>query len=163
MQREAVLVLTLLLVACASGPRFETAGVNRELQPQAAVSQIDTWRGNRVIWGGVIVNATNVAAGTRIEILAYPLTNAQKPDREGQAIGRFLATTSQYLEPLDYTQGRLVTVTGTLDRTLSGQIGQAAYTYPVVAAERVFLWPVEGPVTATEPRFHIGIGVIFGG
>ncbi|KPV40084.1 hypothetical protein AN478_07965 [Thiohalorhabdus denitrificans] len=152
----------LALAACASTPRFPVDEGVVEVTPREAKRDMPSLEGSQVLWGGVIVNATNLEERTRLEILAYPLDGRQKPDVEADPQGRFLAEAEGYLETADYTPGRRVTVSGTLKGTRKGRIGEAEYTYPVVAVEDKELW-AEDRRSPAGPRFHFGIGVIFGG
>lgn len=155
---------TLLLAACASGPGISTVDVNQSITPREAIAEIGSVRGNKVLWGGMIVNSTNLEGSTRLEVLAYPLDASQRPDTEAQPTGRFLAIEPGYLETVDYRQGRLVTVKGTLNETRKGEIDEADYTYPVVASHRLHLWPQQDVVDDRGwggVNFGIGIGVLF--
>ena len=153
--------LALLLAGCATGPRFDTRGVDRAVTPRQAVSEAASLQGRRVLWGGVVVNSTNLADATRIEVLAYPLDSSQEPNLDANPLGRFLAFKQGYLETADYSQGRRLTVIGTLSGVRRGKVGQANYDYPVISAEQIYLWPSAGRPPRTQ--FHIGVGVIFGG
>lgn len=149
----------VLLVACASSPRFKTEGVETDMTPKQAVVENQALQGKSVLWGGVIITATNLKESTQLEILAYPLGDYQQPVTNGQALGRFLAVQKGYLETADYAQGRQVTVKGSLGETRSGRIGETEYVYPVVNIHRVHLWPKEGE--SSESRVRFGIGVMF--
>ncbi len=153
-------LLGLMLAACAAGPQFDTADVALSVTPQQAASDFERIKGAGVLWGGVIVNAVNEETLTRLEILAYPLDSRHRPDTDAKAGIRFLAEKAGYLETADYAQGRQVTVKGTAADLRKGRIGDAPHTYPVVRVARIHLWPRAEP--RTEPRFHFGIGVIFG-
>ncbi|MFP4560803.1 MAG: Slp family lipoprotein [Thiohalorhabdus sp.] len=152
----------LALVACAGTPRFSVDEGVAEVSPREAKRDMASLEGSRVLWGGVIVNTTNLEDRTRLEILAYPLDGRQKPDVEADPRGRFLAEAEGYLETADYAPGRRVTVSGTLEETRKGRIGEAEYTYPVVEVADQELW-TEDRRAPEGPRFHFGIGVIFGG
>jgi outer membrane lipoprotein len=147
----------VLLAACAVGPRFDTAGTSEDLMPRSATEQ---HAGQKVIWGGVVVSSANLADATQFEILAYPLDSQQKPNTHRPPDGRFMALQKGYVETADYRPGRLVTVSGILTGTRPGKVGDAPYTYPVLDASRLYLWPEqnEQPVW---PRFSVGFGVIF--
>ncbi len=153
-------ILTLLLSACASGPRFETKGVDGAITPQRAVVEGDTLRGGRVLWGGVIITSANLADATQIEVLAYPLDSDQWPVQSEQPPqGRFIVRQEGYLETSEYAPGRIVTVIGALDGVQLGTVGEAEYRYPVVVPGKLHLWPKAGK--GSETRFHFGIGVMF--
>ncbi len=157
--RPTLLCMTLLLLtACATGPRFETADVATELTPRGAALRFEEVQAQRVLWGGVIVDSTNLREGTRLEVLAFPLSN-QEPQTQREPLGRFLVIRPGYLETADYAPGRQITVLGSLAELRQGQIGEAEYTYPLVQADDLYLWPRE--TAATEPRVHFGFGLIF--
>lgn len=153
------ILLALLLTACATTPEFDTSGIDMKTTPQQAVAQQEALKGSRQLWGGVIIASTSLQEATQFEILAYPLDDDQKPDTTQTPQGRFLARQDGYLETTTYSQGRLLTVTGTLQQSYSGRIGEADYTYPVLKIEQFFLWPRRGE--AGETQFHFGIGVMF--
>ncbi|RFA24797.1 hypothetical protein CAI21_20220 [Alkalilimnicola ehrlichii] len=153
-----LLLLMLGLAACATGPGFDRAGVDTDIMPPRAVAEMDARQGERVIWGGTVINVRNLEDRTRLEILAYPLDRSQRPRTGASAAGRFLVDYPGYLETADYGSGREVTVVGELLREQRGKVGDAEYRYPLVAAEDVYLWPRE-PVRE-QPRVRFGIGVM---
>lgn len=132
------------------------------LTPGEAVQRFDAFRDEKVVWGGLIVDGTNLEGATRLEILAYPLGDDNRPDTERQPFGRFLVRKEGYLELSDYTPGRTITVVGTLADTREGRVGQAPYTYPVIRPSQMHLWRPETAGGTYRPSVHFGIGVIFG-
>lgn len=157
--RAFALGIFLLLAGCASGP-LKTEGVARDLDPGEAASGEHV--GATVLWGGVVVNAENLADRTRLEIVGYPLDeSSQRPLTEAEPQARFLAYRDGYLETAEYGRGRRVTVRGEIIGSEEGRIGEARYTYPAVAVEQLELWR-ESRERSSRPRFNFGIGVIFG-
>jgi outer membrane lipoprotein len=154
------LLLVTALSGCATAPPLDTTGVDREVTPVTAMAYPGQARGQRVLWGGVIVSSRNLADGTELEVLAYPLTDAGEPDRTAEPSRRFLIAHSGYLEPVDYGPGRLVTAVGQVTGTRAGKVGETPYTYPVLAAEQLHLWPPQA--RRTDPAVHFGVGIIFG-
>lgn len=163
MRSWAHVVLLITLGGCATVPPLDLEGVDRALTPVQATARPGEVRGQRVLWGGVIVGARNLTDGTELEVLAYPLTGAGKPDRNADPSRRFLLAHSGYLEPVDYAPGRLVTAVGRVAGTREGKVGETPYTYPVLSADQLHLWPPEA-ARRTDPSVHfgVGIGVIFG-
>ncbi len=151
-------IFTLSMIGCASAPDFNLDGVDQSVQPRDVVASLEKYQGKSVVWGGVIINSTNIKDGTQLEILAYPLKRDLKPDTEQSALGRVIVWHSGYLETLDYAAGRLVTVTGNVHETKKGSIGDAIYTYPVVHARQLHLW--QQIDDASGGRVHFGIGVM---
>lgn len=158
MQRHCGLMLiAALLTACAAMPPLSLQDVDTAITPPTAVTGIDSVRGKKIIWGGLIVDSKNLEKRTRLEILAYPLDDRQRPRLDREPFGRFIAEYDGYLETVDYAAGRSLSLTGTLSDIVEGKIDNAAYTYPTITVDRVYLWPK--PQQDTEPHFQIGIGV----
>ncbi len=149
----------LLVAACVKGPDFDKDRYQNQTTPQQVVKDIDSYRDSNVLWGGMLISSTNLKDGTQLEVLAYPLHSSQKPDSGSSPLGRFLVIDNRFLEPVDYAGGRLITVTGKLADTKRGQVGSAQYTYPVINAEQIFLWPKNRG--QFEPGVHFGFGFIF--
>ena len=153
-----VAVVSALLAACTTAPRFDTAGIDAAMTPAAVTARPQASTGHQVLWGGVIVAATNLRDATELQILAYPLNRAQRPKVGAPPLGRFIAVRRGYLETVDFAPGRQVTVTGPVEGLRPGHVGQMRYLFPVVSVRGLYLWPRDE--TATEPQMHFGIGVI---
>ena len=146
------------VTGCATAPDFYLDDVDQSLQPRDVVSHLENSRGKSVLWGGVIINSTNVKDGTQLEVLAYPLKGDLKPDTNQGALGRIIVLHDGYLETLDYVAGRQVTVKGNVLETREGSVGEAVYTYAVVHVKQLHLWPqVDDEASG---RVHFGIGVM---
>lgn len=150
-------VAFLSLGACASKPPLDTGGVDSAQTPaRAAVNPpVD----KRVLWGGVIVQTTNLKDATQIEVVGFPLKEDQEPDTSGEPQGRFVIMHPGYLESAEYSAGRRITVVGPVTGSRPGRIGERDYTYPVVAPDKMHLWPEEGTGGSSKPQIHFGIGV----
>lgn len=156
-------LLTLAwLAGCATGPGYQTAAAATDLVPAEVSAHPGDHRDKRVIWGGLIVATRNLDRYTEIEVLGYPLDRNQRPMTSRPPQGRYLVRMPGYLEEVDYAPGRHITVTGTLGQSLEGHVGEAAYTYPLVQAPAIHLWPRAAEGETGRTRFNIGVGVIFG-
>jgi outer membrane lipoprotein len=152
-----IAAMLVLLSACAVTPPFSDDllhSVNRSLQPEQAVK--DNVKDVQVMWGGVIVKATNTADHTDFAVLFYPLDSSQRPDRQQPAKSRFIVRYRGYLETMVYAPGREITVLGKLQGVEEGKIGDAPYRFPVLQAERIHLWPVGDD---SRVRFGVGVGI----
>ncbi len=147
--------LLLVLQACATAV-FEPQSNQLSLTPDEVRADPDSAEG-LVIWGGVIVSATNLADRTQLEVLAYPLDGQQRPLTRRKSLGRFLLQSPDYLETEDYTPGRAVTAIGNLQGLVKGEVGQATYHFPTLTISDVHLWRIDNSLVA--PRFIFGIGV----
>lgn len=152
--------MLLILAACATGPKFPESEVNREVRPDVIAATPESAKGTKILWGGVIASNKNLADATQLEIIAYPLASSNQSPQTGKASeGRFLIVSPGYLESVDYAVGRRITVTGILQDSVSGRIGETPYQYPVVVPDDVYLWPRDSGSGNIPIRF--GIGFIF--
>src|SRR5215510_9257350 len=130
--------------ACAAAPFPEelTRSVNRS----TGVAQLraDPTASVHVILGGEILATLPKPGSTEIEILSRPLGRGDVPERTDVSEGRFLARTPEFLDPAIYARGRRITVLGTAAGSEERMVGDSPYTYPVVDAEQIKLWPREG-------------------
>ncbi len=160
MTKRLTLFISLLLIsACSSKPVLPTAGVDLAIKPSQVTSSAKPLSGSRVLWGGVIINTTNLTDKTRLEVLAYPLDDKQRPQTDQPAGSRFLAYQPGYLETTDYAAGRQISMVGTIGILEEARLGEHSYVYPTIEVEQLHLWPVKSQESDT--RLHFGIGVIF--
>ncbi len=141
----AVVLLGLAALAgCATSPVPE--GVRRAPEDAPGLQQVRSepadYEGRTVRWGGEIVELRNEAEATWLEIVERPLGSGGEPEGSDRSGGRFYARVAGFLEPATYTTGRKVTVVGELEGTISGEIGDYDYEYPVVAVTAHHLWPL---------------------
>ena len=139
----------LLLAAfagCASYP------ISKDLRQQAQVVTMDQvkadpagTRGRIVIWGGRIINVANDTNGSAIYIVCLPMGSDEKPVADGPSPGRFIATTTDFLDPEAFPAHRRITVAGQLDGVWTEPLGKIQYTYPVLDIKEAHVWPVEPP------------------
>lgn len=130
---------TALLGACASIPA-PLAGSNFvQITPQQSISQSPS--GQRVRWGGEIIKVEPRADRTCFEILSRDLWRDARPNRHDHSNGRFLACKSGFYDPEIYGRGRDVTVVGALGASEKHKVGKFDYTFAVVAADEIYMWP----------------------
>lgn len=155
----------ILLVACASGP-IETDEAMSNLSVEQVRGELtekeslDALGSESVLWGGVILNTQNLTDITQIEIMAYPLDRRQRPMLGREPEGRFLANYDGFLEPVDYAEGRSVSVLGQITGITGGTVGEAEYQYPTISTSQIHLWSADE--LANKPRVSFGIGVNIG-
>lgn len=154
-------LLLLALTGCASAP-LATEGVDTGLTPRAVKDAPDAATGHTVLWGGVIAQARNLPERTRIEVVAWPVTERnQRPDTEAESAGRFRVYVDGYLETAVYHPGRRFTVRGRVQGVETGRIDEAEYVFPVIDAEAFELWP-EQTRRERGSRVNFGFGIILG-
>jgi outer membrane lipoprotein len=146
------------LAGCATGTNLNTQGVDETLTAARAHQDIKQATGRRVLWGGMIMGASNLKDKTVIEVLAFPLDAEHRPSTEATATVRFLAEHIGYVELIDYTKGRWITVTGMVTGTRAGRVGEASYDFPLVQTDGIHLWAKEDRAPSNT-QFHFGIGI----
>lgn len=146
-------VSVLLLTGCSSPLPKPLQSEPPESPPFHAVAEApDRYDGQAVRWGGVIVRVDNQSDGSLIEILAKPLDRQGRPLESPTAFGRFLARTRQFIDPLVYRSDSEITVGGSLAGSLTRQVGEFPYRYPLVDIESWHLWSPR-PVYRNDPPY----------
>ncbi len=151
-----ILTIGILLLSACSGSMERAPLGDRHLPLRTAVEHPEEVRGQRVEWGGVVVDSRNLREHSELEILAYPLSGSGRPDLEARPRGRFVALQKGYLESVEYAAGRLVTVSGPLAGLRRGSVGESRQDFPLVEISNITLWEHRQPAT-TRPRIHFGI------
>lgn len=100
----------------------------------------DAYTGRHVRWGGTIAGVENGKTETRLEVVARDLDRSGRPRAVDRSAGRFVARVEGFLDPAVYSNGRQITIAGTLAGATARTIGEYPYRYPVVKTETVYLW-----------------------
>lgn len=90
--------------------------------------------------GGIIVDTKNTKEGTQIEVVQFGLGRSDFPDEEYGSAGRFLATTSSYLDSMIFKSGRPVALIGEIQGEKTLPLGEISYRYPVVSIAEIHVW-----------------------
>jgi outer membrane lipoprotein len=115
--------------------------VAKDLTLGAVSINPDAYKGKIVLWSGVIVSSVNLKEGTIIEVLQKPADIQGKPKDVDESEGRFLALYHGYLDVVIYNEGRKVTVAGQVQGEKIQPLGEIDYTYPLISAKEIHLWP----------------------
>ncbi len=117
------------------------ARVDPSVTVDYAVNHPESAINKTVMWGGVIAGTRNLKEGTLLEVVQKPIFREGRPLDTDRSEGRFLALYQGYLDVAIYAEGREVTVAGRLKGMEQRQLGEIEYTYPLMKAEEVYLWP----------------------
>lgn len=134
--------ILLLLGGCAS---YVPEAIRKAPPgPTATVQEVradpERFVGTQVRWGGTIAQVQNRKDGTWIQVVARDLANDGRPRADDRSMGRFVATFDRFLDPMVYSQGRSITVVGTLGEVATISIGDYPYRFPVVKVQQHYLW-----------------------
>jgi outer membrane lipoprotein len=162
--RSAAALLAAILLAgagCATTDSTCRAPIgDRSVTPAAAAA--DPSRvGQRVTWGGTLVEARNLEDSTELEMIGFPLDACGRPRTGDGAVGRFIIVRAGYLETAQLRAGQSITATGTILATREGRVGDAFYRFPLLADPSPRVWadePAGVEFGRTRPWISIGVG-----
>ena len=159
--KKLLLALTLMAAGCTHPISEESMKlVENSVGLRQVRENPDAFTGRNILVGGVIARVANDASGGEMEVVQFPLTGRELPDRSALSEGRFLAKMETFVDPVVYMPGMLVTLVGEVKGSKTRELQNVEYRYPVIAVREIHLWqPNELP---QEPRIHFGIGVGFG-
>ncbi len=119
----------------------------------------DSYKGQKVTWGGEVLAAKRLKEGTRIEILQLPLDSSQHLDEElTKSQGRFVAIQQEFLDPATIPPGTLLIVTGEVTGSITLPLDEAEYSYPTLDVKKLTVLPKEAaaPASSFHPPFYWG-------
>lgn len=137
-------MLVSVLIAAGCGPVISKTlreQVDKNLTFREVSKSPDAHKGAVVVWAGVIIEAKNTREGTLLEILQRQADLFGAPEETDRTDGRFLALYPSYLDAAVYSKGREVTVGGEVHGKRVMPLGEIQYTYPLVLAKEIHLWP----------------------
>lgn len=114
--------------------------------PEAAI-------GKYIILGGEIASVKNGKEESALEVVQFPLDRGEFPASDQRSFGRFLAVTKEFLDPLVYEQGKMVTIFGQVKEKRTQKIDETDYTYPVISILELHLWME--PSMVTNPLYPL--------
>jgi len=130
----------LALSGCAALPDDLTTPEGQTLLPFAEAGTTAAAQ-QAVLWGGEIASVSNLAQGSRVEVVQFRLNASGRPIKSDESGGRFRIEVEGFIDPAIYAPGRLVTAQGLFTTTQAGTIGEHPYTFPVLSTQKVHLWP----------------------
>ena len=100
-------------------------------------------KGKIVLWGGKIIETTNIKDGTEMLVLETPVDFLGTPAGAQSSQGRFIALSPQFLDPAIYTAERAITLAGEVMEPEERALGKTTYQYPVVMIKELYLWEMQ--------------------
>lgn len=152
--------LAVSLAACVSVPK-PLQGTFSPLTPEAAARSRAS--GELVRWGGHIVAVEPGRDHSCFEIVGVPVGDSTRPREIDKSLGRFIACRSGFYDPEVFQPGREITISGRIEGFETRKVGDYDYSYPRVAADVVYLWPVRREVIHDPYPFGPWYGPWYGG
>jgi outer membrane lipoprotein len=137
-------LLLMVISGCAYPISKE---LRREVRKDITFSMVlqdpTAYMGSVVLWGGIIIETMNHRDGSEVTVLETPLGYMEEPEPAKYSRGRFIAKTSEFLDPEVYKQRKRITLAGEIIGKEIKPLGKSEYTYPVVLVKQLYLWPRE--------------------
>ncbi len=135
-----VAAMLLALGGCASLPDDLSVP---EGQARLAFSDARTTpaSGQTALWGGEVAAVRNLEHGSQVEVVQFELSSNGYPLRSDESGGRFRIEVQTFIDPAIYTEGRVDSARGQFDRHEDVKIDQRTYSFPILKAEDIHLWP----------------------
>lgn len=145
--RMAVLLVSIFLLSGCTAVLSEQArkSVTSDAPFRNLKEKPDSYIGKNVLLGGRIAGIRNSNDGAWLEIVQFELAGSSYPEDQFESNGRFLATSSGFLDPLVFRQGMLITLVGELKGKKTARLDEMDYTYPVISLREWYLWPGSQP------------------
>ncbi len=142
---SCTLIAGMLALSGCTGPVISRE-IRQEAVPITGFGDVrhnaDKFKDQTIIVGGKIVSVTNHEdESTTLIVLAFPLSSSERPDESEENQGRFMVSTTQFLDPMIYARGRAVTVAGIVTGVEVAPVGKTKYRYVVIKAREIYLWP----------------------
>lgn len=131
-----VAILIFVVSGCTTVPE-QIQGDFREVSPARVDPGVF---GSDVRWGGIILNTNNSGSQTCFEILSRELDKFLRPELEDHTAGRYIACKDGFHDPLVFTKGREVTMTGSIENIEVRKLDDFDYRYPVMDVDHLVLW-----------------------
>ena len=131
-----ITIVILALSACTSIPE-PIQGSYPEITPARVEPGVF---GSSARWGGVILDSKNKDNGTCFEVLSRELDKYLRPELQDATLGRFIACAQGFHDPIIFTKGREITVTGQIQNIEVRKVDDFDYRYPVLKVDDLVLW-----------------------
>lgn len=130
----AAFLAILLLNGCSHVISAENLKlVDRSVGYRELQASPETFVGRTVLVGGVIAGLNSSGDLFTLEVAQLELLTNGVPDEDSRPGGRFLAISSQLIDPLFFRPGQLVTVVGEVKGKKVQKLDDADYPYPLIA------------------------------
>ena len=145
-KKVLIIGLGFFLIGCAHVVSKETLSqVDKTITFGDLKKRPSAFKGEMVLFGGVIVGSIIKEEGTLLEIYQTKLDPQGEPVDLDRSQGRFLAFYKGFLDSEIYRKGRRVTVAGIVEGERTGKLGEIDYPYPYLMVKEIYLWKDEEP------------------
>jgi outer membrane lipoprotein len=136
-----ILSTAMMLHGCTT---FISEQSRRLVDTKATFAEVrqspDSYIGKHIMLGGRIAGVKNTPEGSQIEVVQFDLTWSGYPEDKFVSYGRFLATSTEFLDTMIFRKGMLITMVGEIKGKTKQRLDEMEYIYPVIAMREWYLW-----------------------
>lgn len=138
--------IMILLCGCAHVMSEENLRlVDRSVKYAELSERPEAFTGRTVLLGGIIAGIRSSGDVIMLEVARLELFDNEVPNENLPSGGRFLAMSSDLIDPVIYRPGKLVTIIGEVKGKKVQKIDGADYPYPLISAKELRLFRASGP------------------
>ena len=142
----AVSSMMMLLCGCAHVMSEENLKiVDRSVTYGQLRERPEAFIGRTVLLGGVIAGVRSSGDMIMLEVARLELFKNEVPNEDMPSGGRFLAMSSDLIDPVIYRPGKLVTIIGEVKGKKVQKIDGVDYPYPLIAVKELRLFRASEP------------------
>jgi outer membrane lipoprotein len=137
-----LIIISIFVSSCTTIPKVLQGDYSNLTPHQAKQNHIVM---ETIRWSGQIIQVINDQDKTCFVVINSQTDSSLRPRNIiPQKGSRFIACKAEFLEPEAFNN-RLVTITGTLSKYSIEKVGEYNYEYPVVSAEKIYIWSQSRP------------------
>lgn len=134
MRFVAVVAMLFLLCGCSHViSESSLKSVDRSISYQELRDRPEAFAGKTVLVGGIIAGLESSGDIFTLEVAQLELLENGVPNEGAISLGRFLAVSSQLIDPMFFRPGHLVTIVGEVKGKKLRKLNEAEYPYPLIA------------------------------
>ncbi|WP_243373525.1 Slp family lipoprotein [Geotalea sp. SG265] len=158
MKKSMILPVLIMVVILAGCTHVISEGARKRVDSTISFSDVkkraDSFIGKQILVGGKIAVVRNTKGTGQMEVVQFSIDTSGYPIETSQSGGRFIATSADFLDPIIYKTGRLITMTGEVKGQKSGTIDGAEYTFPVIGIKEIFTWKMNDDEKSPSSAFY---------
>lgn len=151
----AVLATMLLLSGCAHVmSEANLKLVDQSIRYADLKANPEALVGKTVLVGGIIAGVESSGDVAMLEVAQLELFKNEVPNEESRSGGRFLAISTELIDPVIYRTGKLVTIIGEVKGKKILKIDGADYPYPLIAVKELRFFRPSEPLAETSNPYE---------
>ena len=143
----AILLTMLLLSGCAHVmSEANLKAVDQSVRYSDLSVKPETFAGKTVLAGGIIAGVRGSEDAIMLEVVQLELFKNGVPNEDSRSGGRFLAISTELIDPVVYQPGKLVTIIGEVKGKKVQKLESVDYPYPLIAVRELRLFRPSEPL-----------------